>query len=348
MRVTSSIGFETMRNREISLKAEKELGKVLEDLITDVKRSKIPLKKIDNNIIDGNLQKFFKDVEQDLNEAIPGIVAVSSMLGMLICRILRFWKQEIPLLTSEVDTLEILGIAMDFELPVDLSIWEGIKSATRILQDTITKEQQKRLRNLIATCQLQELLNEDALGSLLQEFLPPSLRKALAANYTSLLSSELLAMLAVERDHITVIDPFCGSGRLLTAVLDQTISKHGITVNVIGNELLGIASILTLTRLLYWFKSHHRAPNLYLTCGDTFERTPSLLSLQQNKRKYFGAYDLVIMNPPFTRYLRLQNTYLKRLFQLYEPYKAYMGEQMGLHVFSLFLADRILKSGGRL
>jgi len=54
------------------------------------------------------------------------------------------------------------------------------------------------------------------------------------------------------------------------------------------------------------------------------------------------------MNPPFTRYLRLQHTYLKRLFQLYEPYKAYMGKQMGLHVFALFLADRILKPGGRL
>jgi len=297
-----------MRNREIPLKAEKELVRVLEDLITSVKRSKKPLKKMDNNIIDGNLQKFFKDVEQDLNEVVPGIIAVSSMLGMLICRVLRYWKQEIPILTSEVDTLEILDKAMDFELPVDLSIWEGIKSATRILQETISKEQQKRLRNLIATCQLQELLSEDALGSLLQEFLPPSLRKALAANYTSLLSSELLAMLAVEKDHITVIDPFCGSGRLLTAVLDQTTSQHSFTVRVIGNELLRISIILALARLLYWFKSHHRVPRLYLTCGDTFERTPPLISLQKNEHNYFGSYDLVIMNPPFTRYLRLQHT----------------------------------------
>ena len=348
MRVTISIGFETMRNRDIPPKADKELERVLEDLITSVKRSKKLLKRMNNNIIAGNLQKFFKNVEQDLDEVVPGIIVVSTMLGMIICRILRNWNQKIPTLKSEVDTLEILDKAMDFELPIDLSIWEDIKSATRILQDMISKEQQKRLRNLIATCHLQELLSEDALGSLLQEFLPPSLRKALAANYTSLLSSELLAMLAVEKDHITVIDPFCGSGRLLTAVLDQTTSKHGIAVHVIGNELLGIATILTLTRLLYWFKLHHRAPNLYLTCGDTFERTPPLLSLQKNKRKYFGTYDLVIMNPPFTRYLRLQHTYLKRLFQLYEPYKAYMGKQMGLHVFALFLADRILKPGGRL
>ncbi len=337
-----------MRNREISLKAEKELLRVLEDLILSVKRSKKLLNKIDNNIIDGNLQKFFKDVEQDFNDVVPCIIAVSSILGMIICRVLRYWKQEIPILTSEVDTLEILDKTMDFELPVDLSIWEGIKSATRILQNTISKEQQKKLRNLIATCQLQELLSEDALGSLLQEFLPPSLRKALAANYTSLLSSELLAMLAVEKDHITVIDPFCGSGRLLTAVLDQTTSQNRNNVHVIGNELLGIAIILALARLLYWFKLHHRVPRLNLTCGDTFEQTSPLLSLQKNEHKYFISYDLVIMNPPFTRYLRLQHTYLKRLFQLYEPYKAYMGEQMGLHVFALFLADRILKPGGRL
>lgn len=109
---------------------------------------------------------------------------------------------------------------------------------------------------------------------------PPSLRKALAANYTSLFSSKLLAKLAVENGNITVIDPFCGSGWLLTAVLDQTTSQPDFTIQVIGNELLGITIILALARLLYWFKSHHRVPNLHLTSGDAFERTPPLLSFQ--------------------------------------------------------------------
>lgn len=340
-----------MKARNSPSKAEKELIRVLEDLITSIKRSKKLFKKHDNYIINENFQKFFKDVEQDLDEAVPGIIAVSTLLGLFICRVLRYWDQDIPKLTSEVNTLEILDKAMGFELSVDLSVWEGIKSATRIVQNSISKKQLSRLRNLIATCHLQELLQEDALGSLLQEFLPSALRKALAANYTSLLSSELLAMLAVstiKKKHTTVIDPFCGSGRLLTAVLDYSFSQQDNTVYVIGNELLHIAIILALARLLYWFKSHHRPPNLSLTCGDAFERTPPLFSIRKMKRKFFGVYDLVIMNPPFTRYLRLQQTYLKRLAQLYEPYKAYLGEQMGLHIFALFLTDRILKPGGRL
>lgn len=147
MHLLISIEFEIMENREIISKPDQSLEYKLEDLITSVKRSKKRLEKIDNKIIDENLQNLFKDVEQDLYEAVPCIVAVSIILGMVICRVLRYWKKEIPILTSDVETLEILDKVMEFELPIDPSIWEGIKSATRILQDTISKEQHKRLRN---------------------------------------------------------------------------------------------------------------------------------------------------------------------------------------------------------
>ncbi|MFQ5820966.1 MAG: N-6 DNA methylase [Candidatus Heimdallarchaeota archaeon] len=337
-----------MQNREVIFKIDQSLESILDDLIIHVKRSKI-LSEKNYQIIDDTFQKFFKRVELDLEEVFPGIVVVSTVLGLLICRILRHWKKEIPTLTSDVETIEILDKAMEFDLAIDPSLWEGIKSATRILQDTINKETQKRLRDLIANCDLQELLLKDSLGSRLQEVLPHSLRKALAANYTSLISSELLAKLAIEQGNITIIDPFCGSGRLLTAVLDQMSSQQSVAVQVIGNELLGIAATLALARILYWFKSHHRAPNLFLTSGDAFERTSPVLPLRKNECQYFGEYDLVIMNPPFTRYLRLQPSYLNRLFQLYEPYAAYMEKRVcPLHVFALFLADRILKPGGRL
>lgn len=337
-----------MQNKELLSPADQLLENMLTDLIISVKNAKKELTQIPSKIIDENLQNLFKDVELDFEDVLPNLLVSSALLGLLIYRLFRYWNKDLPALTSEVATIELLDKAMDSELPIDPSLWDGVKSATRILQELITEEQQKHFRATIAVYDLQTILREDTLGTLLQGFLPQSLRKALAANYTSMLSSELLAKLAVEKDEISVIDPFCGSGRLLTAVLDQSESQPDMKLQVIGNELLGIATILTLARLLYWFQTHNLKPNLYLTSGDAFERTPPLLPFSPNTQEFFKKYDLVIMNPPFTRYLRLQSAYLKRLFQLYEPYSAYMEKQMGLHVFALFLADRILKPGGRI
>lgn len=337
-----------MKNKELLTHANKSLEAILEDLIASVKNSKIPVNPIDHRIINGNLQKLFKNVELDLKEALPSLVVVSSLLGLLICRLLRYWHKELPALTSEGNLVDLLDAAKDTELQIEPSLWDGITSATRILQKRVSADQQRYLREQIATCNLQEFLLKDTLGTLLQGVLPPVLRKALAANYTSMFSSELLAKLAIENDKIYIIDPFCGSGRLLTAILDQTASQPDRIVRTIGNDLLGIAAVLTWARLLYWFQVHHRKPNLQLTSEDAFERTPPVLPFGTNEQDFFGKYDLVIMNPPFTRYLRLQPGYLKRLFQLYEPYSEYMEKQMGLHVFALFLADRILKPGGRL
>jgi len=320
---------------------------MVEELISEVQKSKIHLTASDHKTIDSNFQTLFKGVDLDQEEIFPHIIVVSTILGMIISQILRFWKKEIPKLSSDVELLDLVKSSAKFNLSIDHSIWNSLKTATRIFQEIIPNDSQIQLKSLIATCDFHSLLGEDILGSLIQKCLPPSLRKALAANYTSLFSSELLAKLAINGDTINVIDPFCGSGRLLTAVLDQTLSNSNGMIQVVGNELLGIAGILTLTRLLYWFQVHQQLPNLRLTVGDAFEHT-QLLPPKRKKRNTFQGYDLIIMNPPFTRYLRLHPNYLNHLFRLYQPYQEFMEKQMGLHVFSLFLADQLLKPRGRL
>lgn len=58
--------------------------------------------------------------------------------------------------------------------------------------------------------------------------------------------------------------------------------------------------------------------------------------------------DIVIMNPPFTRQERLPEIYKNRLDNIFIKYKEYLKGQIGLHAYFIFLADRFLKSRGKI
>lgn len=59
-------------------------------------------------------------------------------------------------------------------------------------------------------------------------------------------------------------------------------------------------------------------------------------------------YDVVIMNPPFTRQERLPNVYKKRLTDRFRDYEKYLHGQLGLHGYFILLADRFVSEGGRI
>ncbi|MEM2474873.1 MAG: N-6 DNA methylase [Thermofilaceae archaeon] len=61
-----------------------------------------------------------------------------------------------------------------------------------------------------------------------------------------------------------------------------------------------------------------------------------------------GWYDVVIMNPPFTRQERIPEDYKKRLLDRFPEYRQYISGRMGLHGYFILLADRFLKDGGRM
>ncbi|RLI76484.1 hypothetical protein DRP05_12825 [Archaeoglobales archaeon] len=59
-------------------------------------------------------------------------------------------------------------------------------------------------------------------------------------------------------------------------------------------------------------------------------------------------YDVVIMNPPFTRQERIPENYKKELFYRSKEYGKYLHGQLGYYGYFILLADRFLDLGGRL
>ena len=72
------------------------------------------------------------------------------------------------------------------------------------------------------------------------------------------------------------------------------------------------------------------------------------LSYQEPEEIGLEKYDVVIMNPPFTRQERIPENYKRVLTQRFSEYSEYLHGQMGYYGYFLFLADRFLKDGGKL
>lgn len=61
-----------------------------------------------------------------------------------------------------------------------------------------------------------------------------------------------------------------------------------------------------------------------------------------------GKYDVIIMNPPFTRQERIPEEYKQQLAQRFQSYKEYLHGQMGFHAYFILLADKFLRDHGKL
>jgi hypothetical protein len=206
-----------------------------------------------------------------------------------------------------------------------------------------------RIWKFLPTLNLSELLEKDFLGTWIQNLLPQHLRKALAANYSSLVSAQFLAALSFEEDIEKVIDPFSGSGRLLTALNEEySYRKLLKRPSIAFNELLDLAAYLAAVQIIFLQRKQNKNPLITLHFGDAFSKLKPPFEFENKADEYFEKTQMIIMNPPFTRYLRLSNQYLETLNNVCKNYAKYMSPQMGLHVFSLFLADSLLLPGGRI
>jgi len=59
-------------------------------------------------------------------------------------------------------------------------------------------------------------------------------------------------------------------------------------------------------------------------------------------------YDVVIMNPPFTRQERIPEEYKQVLFDRFRDYGEYLHGQLGYHGYFILLADKFLEEGGKM
>jgi len=80
------------------------------------------------------------------------------------------------------------------------------------------------------------------------------------------------------------------------------------------------------------------------------EKVKGVVSLtgQIPKEIKLQTYDVVIMNPPFTRQERMPREYKEKLLERFKDYNEYLRGQMGYFSYFILLADRFLNENGRM
>lgn len=222
-----------------------------------------------------------------------------------------------------------------------------------------------------------EHVREELFGRIYQEGLPPETRKNLGAFFTNPVAARLLAYLAVERWDEKVLDPACGSGTLLVSAyeakmekaLQQRLNKSDIHKlfledHMIGIDIMQFAKELTSINLALQDIETPIEPKVYW--GDGIEKMKSavfkldkdppyqsLISewIERDREKYQKHqlqkenFDLVIMNPPFTRRERIPESERKKLDNM-------LGDivrgKVGYWAYFFAAADNVIKLGGKL
>lgn len=174
------------------------------------------------------------------------------------------------------------------------------------------------------------------------------------------LANDLLGFFSVPADkHLSIVDPFCGDGRLIGALLDLLASKADY-IRKIHIELWDIDrdAVFTAKSLVKCHKANDFF-DISVDCavGDSFSHGMSNL----------GQFDLVITNPPWenlkpdrreigflsdeeaSRYknsLREYDVFLCEKFPLSTPAKRFAGWGLNLSRPGIELSQRLLKQGG--
>jgi hypothetical protein len=229
------------------------------------------------------------------------------------------------------------------------------------------------------------------LAMIYQRLLSESFRKAFATFYTKLPAARLLAELVIDEPEDRVIDPACGTGSLLLSsfyvrqflYLDPKhigrlegegsileASARRVLEATWGIDALQAAIALSAGSLSIASLAVPREPlNLYVspvTGGVKGSRAGSLdLLVKENRRikgswtrrveNQLGQFDVVIMNPPFTRSDRISNLIGGRARELLQATDLKFGGVELTNIFAagfakpfLALADRLIGRSGRI
>jgi len=211
-------------------------------------------------------------------------------------------------------------------------------------------------------------IREDLFGRLYHETIPPETRKNLGAFYTKPEAAKLLATLAIDRWDVKVLDPACGSGTLLVeayqrkASLAPPLSKeelHKRLINDIwGIDVMHFASHMTSMNLTAQNIESSLRPHvlsqdgiktmiesaLEKIAGDpqikTDESLIKWLELMREE-KIPRDFEIIIMNPPFTRRERIPAK--KEDLDNFVPE---VKGKTGYWAYFVVAADKLLKKNG--
>jgi len=222
-----------------------------------------------------------------------------------------------------------------------------------------------------------EHIKGELLGRLYQESIPPEARKNLGAFFTKPRAAAILSTLAIDTTDERVLDPACGSGTLLTEAYKRKkkLAPDTLSEEALHKELLSKIYGIDIMHFAYHMTSINLlAQNLTvpadlrnIRAGDGLE--PMVLSVActdddppmmrlidwvesvRPQRLPHESFNLVIMNPPFTRRERLSEVgEINRLEKLFHD--AFEGEvirgKVGYWAYFMAAADGMLKPDGKL
>jgi type I restriction-modification system DNA methylase subunit len=206
-----------------------------------------------------------------------------------------------------------------------------------------------------------ESLSENSINDsqvLVQKLIRSPMRKRLAAYYTKASGLELMAESARDfvkrkRAPVTLADPFLGSGLTLSTTLKHLDSSN--VGRIWGIEPHPLSALVAYSAILYYLNGDQK--KIDIAVGDAFadiyhglHKSSAAPSERRTDRESPRA-DLIVTNPPFTRWELLGEDYRNSLWNCVESlgyYKYVTRRQLNLQVASLFLMDHLLERNGLL
>ncbi|MEM2704591.1 MAG: restriction endonuclease subunit M [Candidatus Bathyarchaeia archaeon] len=183
----------------------------------------------------------------------------------------------------------------------------------------------------------------------------PLRRKILAAYYTKLVGLKLMAYVVSQyvESHsrpLILADPFLGSGMTLSETI-RAIPQLNLN-KVWGIEPHPLSAMVAYAALVDSLKGEYQKVNVMV--GDAFK----IISTTQSLTQFMGSLqskslkaDIILTNPPFTRWELLDKNYRTFLTNLVHEigYDKYVKrKQQNLQLISLFLMDYLLERDGLL
>ena len=224
-----------------------------------------------------------------------------------------------------------------------------------------------------------EHVKEELFGRIYQESIPPETRKNLGAFFTNPVAARILAYLAIERWDEKVLDPACGSGTLLASAYEAKMEKalsRGINKqkahelflkeHITGIDIMQFATKLTSINLTLQNIEVPIEPKILW--GDGIEKMRVALEnaenddpsqqvtlydyiIKRDRERYEKhmlskeEFDVVIMNPPFTRRERIPEPERERLDKMLGNI---VKGKVGYWAYFFVASDNVIKIGGKL
>jgi hypothetical protein len=183
-----------------------------------------------------------------------------------------------------------------------------------------------------------------------QKLIPQGERKKFAAYYTIESGSKFMASMVekylkkLDKDRIVIVDPFMGSGMAITQTLELIKSEK--VKKVWGIEPLPLPALVAYAAILTALNG--KGDLIEIVVGDAFEIVLRDFSPLNTKSKLSKA-DVILTNPPFTRWKYLEKDYREFLLKVISDwgYEKYITrKEISLQTLCLYLSDYVLNQNG--